>query len=408
MQCPGCCAGAALHTGRRIRCFGITPGFGCAPNGYREPKHVIGDGRLLCVETWPNSASHLHLRVFSAIVRADILWLLKLQIERAIQGGENYEKTRFQSDVRAFCFPAGSVARFWCAWQAKVGANTNNKGRQALAFLPNEIWIHEGDSVTWTFEVDEIHTVTFLMAGQVRLPFPVGCPGFAIGSAMFDGSACVSTPPMTTGQTFTVMFPTVGNFKLTCLVHEDMTGVVHVLANSAPLPHNQAFYNQQAVQQAEDLLNAPDLSGAHRHSANGVAVGVGKIVANGGGHDTVSVMRFIEPELVIHAGTTVEWTNFDPITPHTITFGTEPADPMPPSGNVSLDADGALHATITSTSDSVHSGFIISAPQERIGLPRAALGTTRFRITFTTAGVYPYICALHDDLGMKGRIIVLP
>ena len=70
---------------------------------------------------------------------------------------------------------------------------------------------------------------------------------------------------MTTGQTFTVMFTTVGNFKLTCLVHEDMTGVVHVLANSAPLPHNQAFYNQQAVQQAEDLLNAPDLSGAHRH-----------------------------------------------------------------------------------------------------------------------------------------------
>jgi len=30
------------------------------------------------------------------------------------------------------------------------------------------------------------------------------------------------------------------------------------------------------------------------------------------------------------------------------------------------------------------------------------------RITFTAPGVYPYICALHDDLGMKGRIVVLP
>jgi plastocyanin len=80
---------------------------------------------------------------------------------------------------------------------------------------------------------------------------------------------------------------------------------------------------------------------------------------------------------------------------------------MPPSGNVTVDADGARHATISSTSDSVHSGFIISAPQERIGLPQAPLGTTRFRITFTEPGVYPYICALHDDLGMKGRIIVL-
>jgi plastocyanin len=99
---------------------------------------------------------------------------------------------------------------------------------------------------------------------------------------------------------------------------------------------------------------------------------------------------------------------FDPITPHTITFGTEPGNPIPPSGNVTVDADGALHATISSTSDNVHSGFIMSAPQERIGLPQAPFGSTRFRITFTAPGVYPYICALHDDLGMKGRIVVLP
>lgn len=62
-----------------------------------------------------------------------------------------------------------------------------------------------------------------------------------------------------------------------------------------------------------------------------------------------------------------------------------------------MDADGARRATITSTSDSVNSGFIVSAPQERIGLPQAPLGTTGFRITFTTTGVYPYIRALHDN-----------
>jgi len=58
-----------------------------------------------------------------------------------------------------FVFLLALSPAFGAQWQAKVGANTNNKGRQALAFLPNEIWIHEGDSVTWTFEVDEIHTV---------------------------------------------------------------------------------------------------------------------------------------------------------------------------------------------------------------------------------------------------------
>jgi plastocyanin len=300
---------------------------------------------------------------------------------------------------------------FGTQWHATVGAQSKDKGRQALAFLPNEIWIHVGDSIAWTFNADDIHTVTFLTDGQVRPPFPVGCPGFSPSGASFDGSTCVTSPPFITGQTFVVNFPTAGNYKLVCLVHEDMTATIHVLDTSVKLPHEQSFYDREAAREAQDLLSAPDLLSRHTHdkSANAVAVGIGQILANGGGHETVSLMRFVEPEQVIHAGATVEWTNFDPITPHTITFGEEPAgDPAPPSGNVTIDIDGALHGTISSTSDNVHSGFIISAPQERIGLPQAPLGTTKFRITFTAPGVYPYICALHDDLGMKGRIIVLP
>jgi plastocyanin len=52
-------------------------------------------------------------------------------------------------------------------WKAAVGAQNTDKGRQALAFLPNEFWIHSGDSITWTSESDEIHTVTFLTAKQI-------------------------------------------------------------------------------------------------------------------------------------------------------------------------------------------------------------------------------------------------
>ena len=62
-------------------------------------------------------------------------------------------------------------------WKATVGAQSNDKGFQALAFLPNEIWIHAGDRITWTFAPDEIHTLTFLKADQPR-PFCGGCPGF--------------------------------------------------------------------------------------------------------------------------------------------------------------------------------------------------------------------------------------
>jgi plastocyanin len=294
-------------------------------------------------------------------------------------------------------------------WNAIVGGQSSDKGHQALAFLPNEIWIHAGDRITWLFDVDEIHTVTFLASGQVRPFFAAGCPGFSSDPATFDGSTCVTTPPMVLGQTFTVIFPNAGNFKLTCLVHENMDGTIHVLAPSEPLPHDQAFYDQQGIDERTTLLSEP----VHRDHHNPVdprqvTAGIGKVAATAGGTSTLSIVRFQHGTTEIHAGQTVEWNNLDPVLPHTITFGPVPADLQDPSPDVTVDADGARHAVIHSPSDSTHSGFIVAAPQERLGLPQAPLGFTRFRVTFPNAGVFFYICALHDTLGMTGKVIVRP
>ncbi|MDQ6765224.1 MAG: plastocyanin/azurin family copper-binding protein [Verrucomicrobiota bacterium] len=304
-------------------------------------------------------------------------------------------------------------------WQATVGAQNHDKGHQALAFLPNEIWIHVGEDITWHFDVDEIHTVTFLRANQPRPFFPDGCPGFSTSPATFNGSTCVTTPPLVRGSTFTVRFPTAGNFKLTCLIHENMSGAIHVLASNLPLPHDQAFYDRAADDRRRELLaeadgrtgDAPKVAEAtdnrHEHDNGKVSAGTGEVLATGGGSDSVSVVRFQNDPTEIRAGQTVEWTNVDPTLPHTITFGAEPpGNPVPPSPNVTVDADGARHAVIASLTDSAHSGFIVAAPQERLGLPQAPLGTTRFRVTFPHAGRYPYICVLHDNLGMKGTVIV--
>ena len=122
----------------------------------------------------------------------------------------------------------------------------------------------------------------------------------------------------------------------------------------------------------------------------------------------MSIVRFMHPDKIVHVRETVERTNDDPITPHTITFGAEPADPMPPSTNVTVDPDGALHATVSSPKDNVHSGFIAAAPQNQIGLPQPPVSITRFRVTFTRPGIFEYKCVLHDNLGMLGRVIVLP
>src|SRR6516225_6949216 len=84
-------------------------------------------------------------------------------------------------------------------WHATVGAQSNDKGRQALAFLPNEIWIHAGDRITWTFDVDEIHTVTFIPDSGLRPAFSVAPPGFVPQPATFDNSTTVTTLALAKG-----------------------------------------------------------------------------------------------------------------------------------------------------------------------------------------------------------------
>lgn len=295
-------------------------------------------------------------------------------------------------------------------WMVQVGAQSQDKGKQVLAFLPNEIWIHAGDSITFTVATNEPHTITFLKPGQVRLPFAVGCPGVTPSGSDEDGSSCVNSGKLSDGQGYSVTFPTPGNYKLVCLIHSNMTSVVHVLADSAPLPHDQSYYDAEAAKmQSSMLASAGELIGdSMANSPMGVTAGTGEILATGGGSNTLSVMRFMQTVKVVHVGETVEWTNDDPVTPHTITFGTEPANPMPPSANVTVDADGARHAIVSSPTDNVHSGFIVAAPQERIGLPQAPLSVTEFRVTFTKPGIFQYKCVLHDNLGMLGEVIVLP
>jgi len=309
------------------------------------------------------------------------------------------------------------------SWHLIVGAQDTDKGVQALAFLPNEIWIHAGDNITWTFPTPD-HSVTFLTQGQPRPTFQVGCPGTTPDGSPFDGSACVNSGRVEDlATTYTIAFLSPGNFRMVCLVHTNMTGIVHVLDRSEVLPHGQEFYDAQAKAQARDLLSDRDgelakkskvrsyadgeHAQAHQHQ---IVTGAGEIVSTPGGVQSVSLMRFLQPSITVHAGETVEWNSLD-VSGHAITFGEEPPNlspSTPPSANVFSDPDGARHAIINSTADNVHSGLITQAPQERTGLAQAPPGATRFRVTFTLPGRYRFKCPLHDQQGMTGEVLVLP
>jgi len=194
-----------------------------------------------------------------------------------------------------------------------------------------------------------------------------------------------------------------------------MTGSVHVLPTSQSLPHDQDFYERQATQERAELLSdASGLAGrgnaaVQQSSANGVTAGISAITATGGGSSNASVMRFLGAMINVRVGDTVEWTNLAASVFHTITFGTEPVNAFPPFPlALPIDADGVRHAVISSPNQSVNSGVIGSPNQETVGVPQAPLDFTRFRVTFTSPGTFNYICALHDDIGMKGTVIVHP
>jgi len=340
---------------------------------------------------------------------------------------KNLLTSRFHSTVCRCALPIALLlllpsAALADTWQIQVGAQNGDRAHQALAFFPNEIWIHADDSITWSFPTNEVHTVTFLALGQVRPNRFTGCAGELPPDgrtpdfSVFNNNACVNSGILTNadGKTYTVIFPVTGNFKLVCLAHPNMTATIHVLDSGIPLPHDQAFYDRLADRQRAALLSDVEASAHVREDGdNAVVAGAGKIIGTAGGTETASVMRFMDAVKVIHVGETVEWTTAEAVTSHTITFGPEPDNQhqIPPSSNVTMDADGARHAYLSSPSDGVHSGFITELPQDRIGLTQAPFNlnsATRFRATFTQPGIYQYKCVLHDELGMAGVIIVLP
>jgi plastocyanin len=218
---------------------------------------------------------------------------------------------------------------------------------------------------------------------------------------------------------YTVHFPTAGNFKFVCLIHVNMTGVVHVLDVAETLPYDQASYSDQISKEKEELLAdgmrlERRAANTVRHaSENEVTAGTGEIIATAGGSHTVSVMSYLPESIVVHVGDTVEWANLDPVVLHTVTFGAEPSTPpgaAPASANVTVDVDGARHATLGPDFDAdlttIHSGFLVAAAQDRAGTAQSPQPTTRFRVTFTKPGTFQYICTVHDELGMKGQVIV--
>jgi plastocyanin len=279
-------------------------------------------------------------------------------------------------------------------WNVRVGAESPDMAVSAMSFLPREVWVDLGDTVHWTAGSAEPHTVTFLAPGTSLPEFNPFDPSQTMpqGSSSYDGtgytnSGIIATQPIfvftNPASSYDATFTATGDFTYYCLLHGMMmTGVVHVRAAGTAYPFTQQDYNRVGNQQAAaDLLAGRtayrQANQAHAITSSEVLVGI-----DGQGF---GVSRFVRDNVVVHVGETVTFYTAGPGAPHTVTFGHEPPGLaiLAPSGDPTNYNGGDLNSGVL-------------AP----GVP--------FTVTFTAVGKYHYICAIHDDMGMVGDVVVVP
>ena len=288
---------------------------------------------------------------------------------------------------------AASAAAAPVTWHVRVGAETPDMAVAAMSFLPREVWVDAGDTVHWTANSAEPHTVTFLAPGTSLPEFNPFDPSqtTAQGPSTYNGtgyhsSGIIATQPIfifDPVSSYDLTFTTPGDFTYYCLLHGSMmSGTVHVRPAGTAYPYTQEDYDRFGNQQAQAGLSAgrdawTQAKLTHATTGHQVLVGI-----DGEGF---GVSRFVRDHVVVHVGDTVAFGVAGPGAPHTVTFGQEPPGLaiFVPSGDRTHYAGGDLN-----------SGLLTP------GSP--------FNVTFTTVGTFHYICAIHDDMGMVGDVVVEP
>jgi plastocyanin len=286
-----------------------------------------------------------------------------------------------------------------------------------LAFAPQDLQVHRGDTVTWA--VTGFHNIHFenalselIIAPEVDgQPLPQLNPAVAIPSidngGIFQGGDANSGLPLdpaNASATFSlVMDVEPGTYAYFCDIHPGMVGTITVVDSATAVPSpSEAFeigagelamHAGGAVQTAMEASMQPPAvneDGALEVSA-GLQAG------------TAAVLQFFPSVAVIDAGQSVTWSVADSsMEPHFVAW--PPAPPgsefniIPQEGAPPIIALNEIALGTTAdgetigTEGSFNSGFLVPGQ--------------RFTLTFTEPGVYPYVCSIHP--GMQGTVIVMP
>jgi len=257
-----------------------------------------------------------------------------------------------------------------------------------------------------------------------QLAFPTRAPGTpveAFAPGKFLNSGIVMKQPPAPGappnDTFQLTFTTPGTYSYVCAIHLlPMGGTVEVLpATASDVPDQAALttQGQTEIKALMDLLPQAEQQGSKARTEPGPS-GTNFVYVRAGSNEAISAedraqsFAFLPQDITIKAGDTVVWGSayF-----HTVTFN--PTPPNPEFIEVRPPASGQQLPQI-----------VITAKTATPAKPAATYDPTKFfnsgilgpfsldgfswALTFDKPGTYPYFCAVHQDEGMKGNVIVQP
>jgi plastocyanin len=316
-----------------------------------------------------------------------------------------------------------------------VGAEDISKHTSVMAYFPESLHIHVGDTVIWKQNTHEIHTVTFLAgatAPDLLVPAPSGFPAGSLAlnpivafpsvpqNGLYDGltyanSGIMSTDPGQTTQ-FSLTFTQPGTFMYLCAVHGLMMSgsvVVEVPSTNIPSPAVVADQAQKMIKQ--QLAHANGLFGmamsqvpAAQKNPDGTTNYTVLIGWSLGQYD---LMDFFPNKLVVHPGDTVKYM-LSPmnVAPHTVTFLNGAADisfvtPVPnPPGPPTLLINPSVLGPINPGQPLTRIGIYSSGLLSPVG-PGPKSYTLKIG---DISGDISYVCVLHDTSGMQALLKVVP
>ncbi|NQW22556.1 MAG: hypothetical protein HQ475_03830 [SAR202 cluster bacterium] len=309
------------------------------------------------------------------------------------------------------------------------------------AYFPSKVTVRAGDTLTWGLgHPDEPHTISFLSGSprpadlvaieggaptDVQLTpstqFPTRAPGDPVetyNGTSFISSGLVATfpqgPPGTPPyDTYSLVMGTPGTYDYVCFLHPSMKGSVTVVPSNATDVSSQAEIDSQAEAEEAALLAEVDPIRAggnlvrSERGPNGTTIW--NVRAGSAGRDSRSeIYEFLSKEISIKEGDTVVWSVKGPSI-HTVTF--HPGQEKPgfitvlpqEAGPPTLQVPANVAFLVKPSGEFDGTGYWNSGLMDIFEPDRP----TSFSMTFTEAGVYDYICAVHDSLGMNGTVTVL-